>query len=370
MDLIANGLHYALSFFFIISVIVFIHEFGHYYIARRCGVRVESFSIGFGKEIYGWTDKHGTRWKLSLFPLGGYVKMYGDYGAASTPDAAKLKRMSAKQKSEAFHFKSLKQKAAVVSAGPLANFVFAIVILSVFFWAYGRPETTPEVGSIVKESAAEEAGLKVGDRILSISGSTITRFEDIREVASMHPDEALDLTYQRGDKVHTATITPRLSETTDIFGNKIRVGLIGIGSTKVEYRALNPLQAFPAAVIEVYNISANTLKAIGQILTGRRSSDELSGILRIGQYSGQATTQGIAVILWFMAVLSVNLGLINLFPIPVLDGGHLMYYALEALKGRPLAEKFQEWGYRAGFAILMALMAFATYNDLKHFNIF
>lgn len=369
-ELLPEILHSLLAFIVIISVIVFVHEFGHYWVARRCGVRVETFSIGFGKELFGWNDKHGTRWKVALFPLGGYVKMYGDMSAASTPDNAALKKMSAKDKKEAFHFKTLPQKAAVVAAGPISNFLFAFIVLSVFFLAYGKPETAPEVGDVVKNSAAEAARLQKGDRILTLNNVKIERFEDLRAIASQHPGEPLEITYQRGNKFTNTTITPKLTETTDLFGNKIKLGQIGISSSAIQYKKVPVWEAIPLGAKEVYTISANTLTAVGQMITGRRSADELSGVLRIGKYSGQAAEKGISVVLWFMAVLSVNLGLINLFPIPVLDGGHLVFYAVEGMKGRPLAERVQEWCYRVGFSLLILLMVFATYNDLRSLNIF
>ena len=370
MEFLGESLHYLLSFIVIISVIVFIHEFGHFWVARRCGVKVEAFAIGFGPELFGWTDKHLTRWKVCAFPLGGYVKMFGDAGAASTPDGQQLHSMTEEQKAQAFHFKPLRQKAAVVVAGPLANFILAAVILSFFFVVYGRPESAPKVGEVIADSAALEAGLQEGDVITELNGSGVERFEDIRQIVSLRPGETLSMTYKRDGKEIHGTITPRLMESKDVFGNKVRAGIIGIRPAGVNYRTMGVLEAIPAGIVKVYQISANTLQAVGQMIVGRRSSDELSGILRIGQYSGQATEQGMTTVLWFMAVLSVNLGLINLFPIPMLDGGHLLFYAIEAVKGKPLADRFQEWGYRIGFALLITLMVFATYNDLRHFELF
>ena len=369
MEMLPQLLHSLVAFIIIISVIVFVHEFGHYWVARRCGVRVETFSIGFGQELFGWNDKHGTRWKVSLFPLGGYVKMFGDSSAASTPDGEKLKKMTAKEKKEAFHYKKLSQKAAIVAAGPIANFLFSMLLLSFFFVAYGRPETSPEISEVAKGSAAEAAGLQKGDVIVTLGGQNIVRFEDLRSMASMHPGEKLEVSFMRHGKLVNGSVTPKLTESTDIFGNKVKVGLLGVGSSAVNYKPMGFAKAVPAGIAEVYNISKNTLDAVGQMIIGKRSAGELSGVLRIGQYSGQAADKGIAVVLWFMAVLSVNLGLINLFPIPVLDGGHLVFYAIEAVKGRPLAERAQEFGYRIGFSLLILLMVFATYNDLRHLNI-
>lgn len=369
MEWLPELLHSFLAFIVIISVIVFVHEFGHFWVARRCGVRVDVFSIGFGRELFGWNDRHGTRWKVSLLPLGGYVKMFGDSSEASTPDGNALAKMTAEEKKVAFHFKSLSQKAAIVAAGPAANFLFAIVVLVGFFMYYGKPITAPEVGDVAKGSAAEAAGLKTGDVIVELRGSAIKRFEDLRAIASLHPGEEMALVYRRGTEEISGKITPRLSETKDIFGNTIKVGLLGISSTALQYESMSLWRAVPESIAETYRISTNTLKALGQMLTGARSADELSGVLRIGKYSGQAADKGIAVVLWFMVILSVNLGLINLMPIPVLDGGHLLFYAVEAVKGRPMAERFQEWGYRVGFSLLILLMVFATYNDLRHLNV-
>lgn len=362
-------LHTALSFFVIISVIVFIHEFGHYWVARKFGVKIDAFSIGFGPEIYGWTDKHETRWKIGMFPLGGYVKMYGDAGAASTPDTGKIQKMTKKQRAGAFEFKPLYAKTAIVAAGPAANFVFAIIILTVFFMVFGRPESAPVIGEVLKGSAAEAAGFKKGDTLLELGDINITRFEDIRRVAQLNPDIALGFKLSRDEKIIEGTVIPKLSETKDIFGNSVKVGLIGVGSGAQTYRKLNPLQSFGASFVETYNICASTMKAVGQMIAGTRSSEDLSGILRIAQYSGQSTSQGLSTVFWFMALLSINLGLINLFPIPMLDGGHLMFYAVQAASGRPLAVKVQEYGFKIGFVLLIALMLLATFNDLKHFKI-
>ena len=370
MELASDFFHSFLSFILIISVIVFIHEFGHYYVAKLCGVRVEAFSIGFGPEIYGWFDKDKTRWKISAFPLGGYVKMFGDVGEASTPDKKKLEKLSKEERRYAFHLKPLRQKAAIVSAGPAANFILAIVILSIFFLYYGRPETLPVVGDVMAGSAADQAGFKKDDVIVELDGQKIERFEQIQRIVSLNPGLPLDYVIDRNGNLITGSLTPILVETTDIFGNKIVAGRLGITSGKVQHVKMDLATAIVAGFTETYNISVNTLKAVGQMITGQRSADDLSGILRIGKYSGQAAEKGFSTILWFMAVLSINLGLINLFPIPMLDGGHLLYYAVEAARGRPLAEKVQEYGFRFGLVLLITLMVFATFNDLKYFNIF
>jgi len=370
MEHFLHSAQYILSFVFVISIIVFVHEFGHYYVAKLCGVKIETFSIGFGPEIWGWNDKSGTRWKIAVLPLGGYVKMFGDTNPASVPDSQKIAEFSQAEKKIAFHCKPLWQKAAVVIAGPASNFLFAIVVLSCFFIYYGKPHSVPEVGSVMPGSAAEQIGLKSGDIVEELDGQKIERFEDLRVIASMNPDTKMKITYSRGGKKINGSITPKLSESHDIFGNKVKVGLLGIASSKVEYEKIGFPRAIFEAFNETYQLSINTLKAIGQIITGKRDSSELSGILRIGKYSGQAAEQGASAVLWLMVVLSVNLGLVNLFPIPMLDGGHLLFYAIEAASGRPLAERFQQFGFKFGLAVLVALMLFATFNDLKYFNLF
>lgn len=371
MELALTILHNFLAFVLIISVIVFIHEFGHYWVAKKCGVKIDAFSIGFGMELFGWNDKSGTRWKICAMPLGGYVKMFGDEGAASTPDKEKIKKLTAAEEKIAFHTQPLLNKSLIVAAGPAANFILAIIILTFFFAHYGRPFATPQIGEIKKESAAELAGLQVGDIITELDGTKIERFDEIRNIASLSPGVEMSLVYMRGGVEMKGKITPKLSETDDIFGNKVKIGLLGIlpDAAAVTHKEMGIGEAIGAGFSETYGICARTLKAIGQMITGSRASDELSGIIRIGDYSGKAWERGFETVLWFMAVLSINLGLINLFPVPLLDGGHLAFYFVEALRGRPMAEKFQEYAFRVGAFLLITLMIFATYNDLKHYGI-
>jgi regulator of sigma E protease len=363
-------LHSIAAFIVILTVIVFIHEFGHYYIAKKCGVKIESFSIGFWKEIFGFYDKSGTRWKFCILPLGGYVKMYGDETAASTPDAEKLKTMTPEEKAKTFQHKPVWQRFLIVLGGPLANYILAIIIFAGFFSYYGRPETAPEIGSIVEQSAAAEVGLEIGDTITEFDGKKISRFEDIREIATINPNTPLNIKYDRAGVEHSTTITPKLSETEDIFGNKVQVGLLGIGSGKVVYQEIGVVDSLGAATREAYVMSAQTLKAIGQMIIGSRPADQISGVLRIADYSGKSVDKGLQTVIWFMAILSLNLGLVNLLPIPMLDGGHLVFYTIEGIARRPLPEKMQEYFFRFGFAVLISLMLFATFNDLKYFGLF
>ncbi len=364
-------IQYVIPFIIIISVIVFIHEYGHYWVAKKCGVRIEAFSIGFGKEIWGFNDKSGTRWKFCWVPLGGYVKMFGDEGVASNPDDEKIKAMKEEDRKVAFNTQGLPLKTAIVAAGPMANFLLAIVILTFFFNHYGMAESSPEVGSVLEDSAAADIGMQTGDIIRELGGSKVTSFKDIQDTVMLHPEIDLEIMYERDGEFISTIITPRLKATEDIFGNKIEIGLIGItpgGIIRTEQLGLG--QAFVASISETYNICARTLTAVGQMIVGQRDADQLSGIARIAEYSGQAASRGLETILWFMAILSINLGLINLFPIPMLDGGHLFFYAIEAVKGKPLSERALEYSFRVGLVILISLMLFATFNDLKHFGVF
>lgn len=372
MEMFFTLLHYAWSFFLILSVIVFIHEFGHYIVAKWCGVRIVAFSIGFGRELFGWTDHSGTRWKFSLVPLGGYVKMLGDANAASTPDAAQNAVMTEEEKAHAFHYKPLWKKALIVAAGPLFNFLLTVVVLTGLVYTNGIPTMPPVVGEIVKGSAAEESGLEPGDVILSVDKNLVRDFNDIPRLLATNLGTPVLLEIQRQQDIFTLTITPKMQTAKDAFGNDISRPLIGIQSQPYaqdyEPQQLSLSASFMEGVKRTYLICDTTLQAVGQILVGERSANELQGPIGIAKLSGQATQMNLSTIFWFIAMLSANLGLINLFPIPLLDGGHLLYYTIEAATGRPLAEKIQEYGFRLGFALVASLMAFTLINDLR--NIF
>lgn len=358
-------LHTLASFFIIISVIVFIHEFGHFIIARWCGVKIEAFSIGFGKELFGWTDKKGTRWKISALPLGGYVKMFGDSSEASTPDKDKIEAMTEEEKSYSFHYKPLWKKAAIVAAGPIFNFLLTIAIFTGFLFSYGLETTDPIVGDVMKGSAAEEAGLIAGDRVLTIDGAEVERFSDIPRMIATNLGTEIHLTIKRGADVKDITLIPRATEEDDALGNKITRPMIGIKSQRLMYNDVGLVRAIGEAVKKTWQITVTTIDYMGQMIAGDRSANELKGPLGIAKLSGQAADQGIYTILWFIALLSANLGMVNLFPIPPLDGGHLLYYAVESVRGRPMAERFQEYGFRAGFAVIICLMAFTIFNDVR-----
>ena len=333
MEILTGLWHYAVPFLIVLTILVFVHEWGHYWVARRCGVRVEVFSFGMGPELWGWNDREGTRWRISLLPLGGYVKMFGDSGAASTP-RDDIAEMTPEEKAVSFHHQSLAKRAAIVAAGPVANFLFAVVVLALLFMTAGQPFTPPDIGGIKPGSAAEAAGLMPGDVILTIDGRTIERFEEVRSIVSLAAGQTLTLTVRRGDQTLTITAVPQSSPVT-----------------------------------ETWDITTSTLTGVGQMIAGVRGTDDLGGPLRIAQMSGEVAQTGVVALVWFLAVLSVNLGLINLFPIPLLDGGHLLFYGIEAMLGRPLDERTQEYGFRIGLALVLSLMVFATWNDLVHLKV-
>jgi regulator of sigma E protease len=364
-----HGLNDIIPFLLILTVLVFVHEFGHYWVARRNGVRIEIFSIGFGPELFGWRDKAGTRWKFSAIPLGGYVKMFGDSDASSLLPASGAVAMAQADRDVSFHYKRLGQRAAIVAAGPGANFIFAIVALAILFMTYGQPYTPPEVGQVAPGSAAASAGIKPGDTIVSLAGTPIRRFEDVQQLIRMSPGVKMAIVVRRDGKDVPLEATPTPTNMTDRLGNHYAVGLLGISRNGVKYVKRDPLNAVAQAGVETWNLSVSTLRAVWQIAIGTRPTDELGGPLRIAQMSGEVAQGGVVAVVWFLAVLSINLGLINLFPIPVLDGGHLLFYAAEAVRGRPLGQRAQEFGFRIGLAVVLTLMVFATWNDLVHLRI-
>ena len=350
-------------FLAVLTALVFVHELGHYLVARWNGVRVEIFSIGFGPELFGWNDKAGTRWKFSLIPLGGYVKMFGDANAASMP-SDDVPQMSEAERAEAFPYKRLGQRAAIVSAGPIANFIFAIVVLAGLFSIVGQPFTPAVVGTVNEGSAAEAAGFLPGDEILAVDGQSIQRFEELQRIVALRPEEKLTFTVQRDGGEVTLEGTPARVERPNGMGETQEVGQLGITRSGAEFTRHDPATAVWQATRETVSIIEQTFTALGQIIRGARGADELGGPIRIAQMSGQAAELGLTTVIYFAAVLSINLGLINLFPVPMLDGGHLMFYAIEAIRGRPLGERAQEYGFRIGLALVLTLMVFVTWNDL------
>ncbi len=383
-DLFSGVWSVVIPFLVVLTVLVFVHELGHYWIARRCGVRVDVFSIGFGPELFGWNDKTGTRWRFSLIPLGGYVKMFGDADPTSmqsvesgsdeegTGDWAdgRVRQLSEEEKAQSFHHKRLSQRTWIVAGGPLANFIFAILLLMGLFTLVGQPTTPPVVGSVVEDSAAEAAGFQEGDRFLEINGTKIGRFEEIQRIVEVGLDKPLEVLIEREGEQVLISATPRIVEIEDSLGDMVRTARLGIGASGREYIRHDPFTASWLAVKETVSLVDTTIQAVSQIVGGTRSVDQLGGPVRIAQLSGEAWKISLETVIFFMAVLSVNLGLINLFPIPMLDGGHLLFYAIEAIRGRPLGEKAQEIGFRIGFALVLTLIVFVTWNDLTRFDIF
>lgn len=360
---------YLLPFLAILTALVFVHELGHYSVARWAGVRVEVFSIGFGPELFGWTAASGTRWKFSAIPLGGYVKMFGDSDPASAGQADDS-GWTDDQRKEAFHHQSLRDRALIIAAGPAANFAFAIVLLAGLFMTAGQPQAPAVVDQVVAGSAAERAGLRAGDRILAIDGASIAQFEDFRRIVVDSPGRALAARVARDGREIELTVVPESAEVTDNFGNTHRIGRLGVRSEQTEVVRLGPVAAVGQAVVSSYVLVERTLSALGEIIIGARTADELGGPLRIAQMSGAVAQTGLVQTIWFMAVLSVNLGLINLFPIPVLDGGHLLFHAVEATLGRPMGEKLMEIANLTGLTLVVGLMVFVTWNDLVQLKVF
>ncbi|NVK18125.1 MAG: RIP metalloprotease RseP [Methylocystaceae bacterium] len=356
------------AFIFALSVLVFFHELGHYWVARRNGVRVEVFSIGFGPELFGWNDKADTRWKICLMPFGGYVKMFGDADATSSGLDEGERPFTEEEKAVSFHYKSIGARAAIVSAGPIANFILAAVLFAILYMAVGVPEKFyAAIGEVVPESAAEEAALQKGDRILSLDGKPTETFDDMREIVMNNPDRQLMAIVQRNASEINVTITPKAKES-----NGETIGVLGVrpDPDQAEYTRYNPALAVWMGVEKTYEMTAQILSHLGTLITGGGSVKDLGGPLRIAQVSGDAAKSGFDSLIYLMAVLSVNLGLINLFPIPMLDGGHLVFYAAEAIRGKPLSEKAQEYGFRLGLTLVLGLMIFATWNDLVQLKVF
>lgn len=444
---------YGGAFILVLSILVFIHEWGHYIIARLCGVRVETFSIGFGKELFGWTDGHGTRWKFSLIPLGGYVKLFGDVNPDSTSHAHdkevenkkthEYRPMSAEERRVAFFAKPVWKRASIVIAGPAINYIFAIIILTGLFTFNGKPTTPPVAGAVVAGSSAEAAGFQPHDLVISVDGKPIFNFEDIRREMMIALDSPKHFIVERDGKTMEINATPKREEERDRFGFSHSRGVLGlmgpksainietitaingrkigdieavrselqsrmgetlrlgitfdkngpeqtyivkplqafneglsnpeslnhqllfIANSEGEYFAkFGPVDSFVKALEETWSITRGTLEAMSQIVVGSRSTKELGGIVRIGAMAGDMAQQGVIALILFTALLSINLGLINLFPIPLLDGGHLVFYAIEAVSGRPVPDRIQDYAFRAGFVFLIGVMVFANINDI------
>tara|TARA_Y100000814_G_scaffold110440_2_gene78084 strand:- start:599 stop:1777 length:1179 start_codon:yes stop_codon:yes gene_type:complete len=359
-----------LTFLIGITILVFVHEFGHYIVARWCKVRVEIFSVGFGKEIFGWTDKNGTRWKIASIPLGGYVKMFGEGDAIIRDEDSQSEReMTEAERKVSFYHKRLSHRAYIVAAGPAINFIFAILAFAILFFAVGVPTPVSDkqlsvVGSVLPNSPAYHSGFSAGDKILAINGNGILYFAELKKIVEASAGQKLSVKILRGKKEKILNVIPKPTDI-KIDGQYKKVGRLGITGDPGEL--VNIKQGFSEALlngcVKTYEFSKRILVFVGNIFIGKESTSELGGILRIADISGKVADQGFANYISFLAILSINLGLINLFPIPMLDGGHLAFYLFEALRGKPLAEKTQEYGLRVGFALVIALFLFVTWND-------
>lgn len=366
---------YLIPFLFVLTVIVFIHELGHFLVARWCGVKIDAFSIGFGPEIAGWVDKKGTRWKICALPLGGYVKFHGDASAASLPDREALEELKAGVAAEGvnpdeiFHFKPLWQRVAVVAAGPAANFLLAIIIYAVLFTSFGRMELLPVVGEVDPGSRAEAAGFKSGDLVTEVNGRAVRSFRDLQIFVTIKAETDLNVKVLRDGEEVMLVARPSRVEMNDGLGGTQSGGRLGISHPGTpETRAVvryGPISAIPVALTETWRTVDTTLIFLGRIIVGKESAEQLGGPIRIAQMSGKVAEFGFYSLVGFMALLSVSIGLINLFPIPMLDGGHLLYYAFEAVLGRPLSERAQEVGFRIGLIFVLGVMIFATWNDIS-----
>ena len=362
------GFGVIVPFIFVLTVVVFFHELGHFYVARRCGVTVEVFSVGFGRSLASWYDKHGTQWKIGWMPLGGYVKFLGDENAASAPDIEAIEKMDAQTRKTTLVEKPLGQRAAVVAAGPLANFILAIIIFAGLYAVLGQRVTDPVIGAVVADSAAERAGFQPGDLITAIGDTRVETFAEVRRIVTVNADTELMFEIRRDGELLVLPATPDWYLETDRFGNEFRIGRLGVSVGLDEANArhvrYNLVTAVWMGVKESYFIVEQTFTVLGRIITGRESAESLGGPIRIAQLSGQAASLGLVALINLTAVLSVSIGLINLFPIPMLDGGHLMFYAYEAVAGKPMPERVQEVGMRIGLSLVLGLFVFVTWNDI------
>jgi regulator of sigma E protease len=358
-----------LAFVLVLGPLVFLHELGHYLVGRWCGVKADVFSIGFGRELLGWTDKRGTRWKLSLLPLGGYVQFAGDMSPTSKPNAEWL-ALPADERNRTFQAKPLWQRALIVLAGPVTNLLVALVILSGFTLAYGKLVVPPVVGVVQSGSVAQKAGLQAGDRILAMRGDRVDTFLDVKMTVAQHPGERLDMVVERGGKRQALPIVAATRADADSFGNVQKIGFIGIGPANVQLVRVGPVDAVVEGARQMRGIVATMVTGIGQIVTGRRDMKELGGPIKIAKFSGEQLVLGWQPFVFFVALISINLGFINLLPIPVLDGGHLAFYLAEAVRRRPVSARGQEWAFRTGLALVVALMLFVTVNDVASLDLF
>lgn len=363
-----NLLMTVLSFLLVIGPLIFIHELGHYYVGRWFGVKAETFSIGFGREVFGWSDGRGTRWKVGWLPLGGYVRFKGDMNPASQPSDEWLS-LPAEERAQTFQARKLWQRFLIVAAGPVVNLLFAVLLFMGIFAAIGYPTSPALITAVETGGAADRAGVAPGDRIVRIGGREIRNFAELQDHVRLRPDQAMELVVERGRRLVRLPVRTGAATASDSFGNHARIGTLGVASNAVALEKL-PLSQLPGQAVRQ---TADTVEAmvvtLGQLIRGQRSVKELGGPLKIAQISGQQASLGWLPFLWLMAVISINLGFINLLPIPLLDGGHLLFYLIEGVRRKPLKPEAQEWAFRTGLAALLALMIFVTLNDLASFGV-
>jgi regulator of sigma E protease len=350
-----------IAFICALGPLVFFHELGHYLVARMFGIPAETFSIGFGHELVGWTDKQGTRWKVAWLPLGGYVKFIGDMTPASNP--AELEQIPPELRDRAFQLRPVWQRFLVVLAGPAANFILAILIFAAFFMILGAPRTNI-IGSIAPGTAAAEAGLKPGDKILAVAGQATPNFEDVRTVVLLRPGETVPLRFERGGQVRNIQVHIKPDTVTDPFGQKFTRGLLGVYPTTAVLQRLPAWEAVPEAASYTLRITRSMIDGLGQIISGKRGTEDVGGPIKIAQIAGQQASLGLLPFVQLLALFSINLGFINLLPVPMLDGGHLFFYTVEAVRRRPLSARALDWAFRGGLALILALVVFTTLNDL------
>ncbi len=368
MEWLVNFAYYVVPFLILLGILVFVHELGHFWVARMLGVKVDEFSIGFGKELWGRTDKKGTHWKIAAIPLGGYCKFFGDEDASSVSESKKLKNLSAEEKKHVFQFLAPSRKVLIAVAGPAANYLFAILVFTMIFLSLGRLDFPPVVGEVIPGSAAFEGGIKPGDRILEINGNKIKNFKDISYEVSLAADGKAEVELQRGEEKKALVLNLKPIEMQNKDGtvsNHVMLGVKSLNVVEVDHQRLNLWEALREATIESRDVTMATLRGVGQMITGKRGGEEVGGIIRIAEMSGDISKyNGVLDFVVFMALLSINLGLINLFPIPLLDGGHIVICLIEMVTRRELGAKFKELLFKTGFALIMALMVFATWNDV------
>jgi regulator of sigma E protease len=369
MAYLVSTAEYLIPFLLVLTVLVFIHELGHFLVARYYGVKVEVFSIGFGPELFGWNDKHQTRWKVSAIPLGGYVRMYGDADASSRPDGEAMAELTAEERSLTLHSKPILHRIAVIAAGPGANYLLAIVLLTGLFIFKGEPHLEPVVGQVLEGKLAEQAGIKAGDKIVSINGTAVSDFKELRNLISAQAGKDINLQILRGTPEMPISLSFKMESIDEKTKERKPVSMIGVAPGLPTYIQHNPFASVYHATVFTLKFSYDILAGIGQMIMGTRSAGELGGILSIGDTASQSAKGGLASLVAFMAILSINLGLINLLPIPVLDGGHILFYTIEGIRGKPVPQKAQEYSFMVGLFIVLSMMAVSTWNDISRYKL-